>query len=235
VQADVLIVEDDQEYAELTTLYLEKEGVHVKTAATGETALQAVKEQDYDLILLDINLPGIDGFEVLTQIRRDLDVPVIIVSAREADEDVVMGLSAGADEFVSKPVSPRVLAARVRALLRRVRSAGPSRPAFRFGSFRFEPDAYLLEREGRRVRLSSREFDVLRYLIEQNGRARSPREIFRDVWEQEHGDLTTIAVYVQRLRRKLGDDPQAPRFIETVHGRGYRFNADELEKDEVRR
>jgi two-component system response regulator RegX3 len=230
VQARILIVEDDPEYAELTSMYLTNEGVTVEVAPTGEIAIEKIATEQYDIVLLDINLPGMDGFEALSELRRHSDVPVIIVSAREADEDVVMGLSAGADEFVSKPVSPRVLAARVRALMRRVRQSDRTRETYRFGPFRFEPDSYLLEKDGERIQLSSREYEVLRYLIEQDGKPRTPEEVFREVWPHEHGDVTTVAVYVQRLRRKLGDDPDRPRYIETVRGRGYRFNTDELSR-----
>lgn len=235
MQARILIVEDDPEYAELTSMYLANEGTTVEVAPTGEIAIEKAGTEAFDIVLLDINLPGMDGFEALSEIRRYVDVPVIIVSAREADEDVVMGLSAGADEFVSKPVSPRVLAARVRALLRRVRQTDRARESYRFGPFRFEPDSYLLEKDGERLKLSSREYEVLRYLIEQDGTPRTPEEIFTEVWPNEHGDVTTVAVYIQRLRRKLGDDPENPRFIETVRGRGYRFKTDELSRQGGRR
>ena len=251
MKADILIVEDDQEYADLAALYLEGEGVSVRRAESCEAALDELRRSVPELVLLDINLPAMDGFDALSELRRISDVPVIIVSAREEDEDILTGLSAGADEFVSKPVAPRVLAARVRAMLRRSRAtsarqpererepepgsgassaagteAGRAREVFRFGPFTLEPDAFLLERDGERVPLSGKEFDVLAYLVRHAGSAQSPETIYREVWQQEYGDITSVAVYIQRLRKKLGEGAGHPRYLHTVFGRGYLFRGD---------
>jgi len=156
---------------------------------------------------------------------------------------VIAGLSVGADEFVSKPLAPRVLVARVRALLRRARTTdgavdgipngisdgpGGTRHLVAFGDFVLDLDACLLKKAGERIPLSAREFDVLGFLVENAGKAFSPQEIYERVWGQRYGDPTTIGVYVQRIRRKLEADPKAPRLIETVKGKGYRFESDAL-------
>ena len=224
MRAKVLIIEDEPDLARLTTLYLEKEGVECLTAGEGESALALTESQLFDLILLDINLPGMDGFEFLQAFRKNHSTPVIIVSAREADEDVILGLGIGADEFVTKPVSPRVLTARVRALLRRGKLTSPPSPWIRFGPYTLDPEAYLLKKGDEKISLSGREFDVLIFLVKQAGKAFSPQEIYHQVWGQVYGDPSPVGVYLQRLRKKLEFDPSAPVFLETVPGKGYRFN-----------
>ncbi len=227
MKAHVLIIEDVPEMSELMTLYLKREGIEIATAQSAEDGLQILSSGSFDLIVLDINLPGMDGFEFLQRIRREYNLPVIIVSARDAEEDIIAGLSMGADEFVTKPFSPKVLAARVRAHLRRFFQALPTdRKTVRFGPYILDIDGYLLFRGSDRVPLSAREFEVLTYLVSHSGRALSPDQIYHDVWKQDYGDLTAVGVYIQRLRRKLESNPQDPQYIETVHGAGYRFNVD---------
>ena len=184
--------------------------------------------EPFDLVILDINLPGMDGFEFLQTFRKKSDTPVIIVSARESDEDMVMGLGVGADEFVVKPFAPKVLVARVRAHLRRNRMQ--TRKIFRFGAFTLEPEGYVLLKNRERVEISSREFEVLRCLAVNAGKAMLPAEIFEHVWRQEYGDLASVAVYIRRIRSKIEEDPQNPTFIQTIHGRGYRFNPEVIEE-----
>lgn len=227
MKAKVLIIEDVPEMSELMTLYLKREGIETSTAQSAEDGLDLLSAGSFDLIVLDINLPGMDGFEFLQRIRRDYSLPVIVVSARDTEEDIIAGLSMGADEFVTKPFSPKVLAARVRAHLRRFFQALPTdRKMVRFGPYTLDIDGYLLFRGSERVPLSAREFEVLSYLVNHSGRALSPDQIYHDVWKQDYGDLTAIGVYIQRLRRKIENDPQNPQFIETVHGAGYRFNSE---------
>jgi two-component system, OmpR family, response regulator VicR len=223
----VLIVEDELELAELIQMYLQKDGIESAIKGNGESALEAISEEVYDLIVLDINLPGIDGFELLQKIRAKIEVPVIIASAREADEDIIMALGAGADEFVTKPFAPRVFVARVRALLRRSRTEG-GRAEKVFGPFRIDMEGYLLRRGEDRIGLSSKEFEVLRYLVQNPGKAMTPDEIYAGVWNNEYGDSTSVAVYIRRIRQKVEDNPRAPVFIQTIHGKGYRFNPEAL-------
>jgi DNA-binding response OmpR family regulator len=228
VQARVLIIEDVKEMADLVRLYLQKEGMDAEICETGEAALAQFARERYDLVVLDINLPGMDGFEFLQRLRKTSSVPVMIVSARDADEDMILGLGIGADEFVTKPFSPKVLVARVRAMLRRTTDlkAGPN--SVRFGDFLLDIDGYLLKKGGEKIPLSSKEFEVLAYLATHPGKAVTPDTIYADVWRNQFGDVTAVAVYVQRLRKKIEQDPTSPVFIETVHGMGYRFNAEAI-------
>ncbi len=226
MKARVLIVEDVAELSDLVALYLSKEGMETRQTETAEEALALLSDWPPDLILLDLNLPGMDGFEFLHEFRRTGRCPVLIVSARDADEDIIAGLGYGADEFVTKPFSPRVLTARVRALLRRAQEGTASRDSpgtVRFGPYALDTEACVLKKDGQRVPLSAKEYAVLAFLAGNPGRPLSPQSIYAAVWKNAYGDLTAVAVYVQRLRKKLEEDPSNPRFLETVHGMGYRF------------
>ncbi len=230
MKARILIIEDVKEMSELIRLYLEKEGAETLLCETAEQGLKAFRGEQFDLVVLDINLPGIDGFEFLHRLRRESDIPVIIVSARDADEDMILGLGIGADEYVAKPFSPKVLTARVRALLRRASGTGGVPGRLRFGEFTLDLDGYLLKRGRDKVPLSTREFEVLAYLATHAGKALSPETIYADIWKNVYGDVTAVAVYIQRLRKKIEADPANPLLIETVHGKGYRFNAEALQQ-----
>jgi two-component system response regulator RegX3 len=226
VQAKILIIEDVKEMADLIRLYLQKEGMDAHICETGEEGLAAFGRERYDLVVLDINLPGIDGFEFLQRLRKNSAVPVMIVSARDADEDMILGLGIGADEFVTKPFSPKVLAARVRAMLRRSTDLKASPNSVKFGDFILDIDGYLLKKGGEKVPLSFKEFEVLACLATHPGKAMTPDTIYSEVWRNQYGDVTAVAVYIQRLRKKIEKDPASPVFIETVHGMGYRFSAE---------
>ena len=232
MNARVMIIEDERELADLIRMYLEHEGVEAEIAESAERAFDLLQQSSFDLIVLDINLPGIDGFEFLQQLRRTNRTLVVIVSAREADEDIVMGLGMGADEFVSKPFAPRVLVARIRALLRR--AGEESTHVIDFGPFHLDVEGYLLFRGEDRITLSSKEFEVLRHLVRHPGQAMTSERIYREVWRSEYGDLTSVAVYIRRLRKKIEDDPRKPRYIQTIHGSGYRFNPETLRSGAVR-
>ena len=226
MQARILIIEDVKEMADLVRLYLQKEGMDATVCESGETGLEEFGRERYDLVVLDINLPGIDGFEILQRIRKSSAVPVMIVSARDADEDMILGLGIGADEFVTKPFSPKVLVARVRAMLRRASDLKASPNSVKFGDFILDIDGYLLKKGGEKVPLSSKEFEVLAFLATHPGKAMTPDTIYSEVWRNQYGDITAVAVYIQRLRKKIEKDPASPEFIETVHGMGYRFSAE---------
>jgi DNA-binding response OmpR family regulator len=223
----VIVIEDERELGELVLLYLGKEGIDAALCSTAEEGLELYRSTGAELIVLDINLPGMDGFEFLQTFRRESQVPVIIVSARESDEDIVMGLGIGADEFVTKPFAPRVLVARIRAILRRSRTLASR--TLSFGPFTMDPEGYSLMRGGQRVLLSAKEFEVLRYLASSPGKAMSPDQIYQGVWGSVYGDLTAVAVYIRRLRLKIEDDPSHPQYLQTIHGYGYRFSAGALE------
>jgi len=226
----VLVVEDDAAIAELVVAYLRRGGHRVLLASSAEEAL-AMADEPPDLVLLDLGLPGMDGLEFLRAFRTASTAPVIIVSARESDEDKLEGLGLGADDFVTKPFSPRVLAARVAALLRRVDYESRSRddesaddpPVVRFGPFALDVGAGILSKRGAPLPLSRREFELLCYLVLHEGRSFSASELHREVWGLEHGDLSTVAVHIQRIRRKIEEEPSSPSWIRTVQGAGYRF------------
>ena len=233
MKAKVLIIEDEVELGELVQLYLSKDGIDSDIASTAEAGFDYMSNNSYDLITLDINLPGMDGFEFLQKLRQSSDIPVLILSAREGDEDIVLGLGMGADEFVNKPFAPKVLVARIRALLRRVRSDQDHSAASTifFGPFTLSPEGYHLEKNSERIVLSTKEFEVLRFLVQNPETAFSPDDIYRSVWGQEFGDISTVAVYIQRIRKKIENDPSNPEYILTIHGRGYLFDEGKL-KDE---
>jgi two-component system response regulator RegX3 len=231
VKAKVLIVEDEREIGELIGEYLDREGIEATLVETGEDGLKVLEGSPFDLVVLDINLPGIDGYQVLEKIRRDRDIPVVILSARNSDEDMVLGLGIGADDFVTKPFSPKVLTARVRANLRRYfDSKSARRNAIRFGPYSIDIEGNILEKGGTRVPISPKEFELLCFLARSPGTAMRPETIYRKVWGQQYGDITTVAIHIQRLRRKIEEDPANPRFIETIHGFGYRFNPDAMQE-----
>ena len=228
MQAKVLIVEDVREMADLVRLYVQKEGMEAEIFDTGEAALEAFEKEKFDIVVLDINLPGIDGFEFLQRLRKTSAVPVVIVSARDTDEDMILGLGIGADEFVSKPFSPKVLTARIRAILRRATDLKAAANSVKFGDYLLDLDGYLLKKGAQKIPLSTKEFEVLALLATHPGKAMSPENIYSQVWSNQYGDITAVAVYVQRLRKKIEADPSTPQFIETVHGMGYRFNRERI-------
>jgi DNA-binding response OmpR family regulator len=232
LKAKVLIIEDEREIGELIGEYLDREGIETTLAETGEQGMELLEKGEYDLIVLDINLPGIDGFQFLSGVRKEHDLPVVIVSARNSDEDMVLGLGIGADDFVTKPFSPKVLTARVRANLRRFFDSRTDRRGFaRFGPFTLDLDGGILERDGKRVPLPPKEFELLCFLVRNPGCAMTPEKIYDKVWGQQYGDLATVAIHIQRLRRRIEKDPASPCYIETIHGFGYRFNPEALEEE----
>jgi DNA-binding response OmpR family regulator len=225
----ILIVEDDREIAELVAAYLEREGLAADIVGSAEEAVLECSASEPGLLVLDLGLPGADGLDFLRQFRESSDAPVIIVSARESDEDKIAGLGLGADDFVEKPFSPKVLAARVKAQLRRASLAagqdgkGPPSARLAFGPFVLDLEGRVVERSGQRVPLSRREFELLAFLAANEGKSFAPQEIYREVWGLEHGDISTVAVHVQRVRRKIEEEGCPPRYLVTVPGAGYRF------------
>jgi Response regulators consisting of a CheY-like receiver domain and a winged-helix DNA-binding domain len=230
MQAKILVVEDVREMSELIALFLSKEGMSVSSCESAEEALAMLKPEGFDLIVLDINLPGMDGLEFLAEARKLCDCPVLIVTARSSDEDLIAGLGLGADEYMTKPFSPKVLVARVRALLRRYRGLGEKAGGelVSFGPYLLDRSAFELKKDGETVPLSVKEFGVLSYLVDHSDAPQTPQAIYDAVWKREFGDLTAVAVYIQRIRKKIEEDPADPVYIETIYGRGYRFNPESL-------
>ncbi len=223
--ARILVVEDDPAIAELIQLYLQREGLDSTLAASAEQADGALRRELFHLLILDINLPGRNGFQFLNQFRARHSTPVIIVSARDSDEDKVLGLGVGADDFVTKPFSPRVLLARVRTNLRYLhRGPAPSLRTIRLGDYVIRLDEYSVTRNGVQITLAPKEFDLLSYLVNNAGRAFTPEELYASVWGARYGDRSTVTVHVQRLRKKL-HRPGVAGLIETVPRVGYRVRA----------
>lgn len=220
----VVIVEDDPNIADLVELYLRRDGYRPFQANSGERALEVVAQRRPKLVVLDIGLPGeLDGIEVCRRIRAESDVPVVFLTARDDEMDRVLGLELGADDYVTKPFSPRELVARVKAILRRTEgSAGRDRPPVLEIGTRVLVDTGRREAtlDGEVVALATREFDLLRFLAERPGLALSRRQLLDGVWgEQWVGDERTVDVHVRQLRKKLGDDLG----LHTVWGVGYRL------------
>ena len=226
MQGKILIIEDERELGELIKLYLEKDGFSVIHTETAESGMELLAAGHFDLIILDINLPCMDGFEFLQEARGNFQVPVIIASARESDEDIILGLGSGADEFIVKPFSPKVLTARVRAFLRRVRKQASvtNERIFHLGDLAIYLDRYHVESNDGKIQFSSREFEVFAFLIQNKNAVLSMEEIYKGVWGNIYGDTSAVAVYIQRIRKKIEQNPAEPRIIETIYGKGYRLN-----------
>jgi DNA-binding response OmpR family regulator len=220
----ILAVEDDERIRTAVKLALEDEGWNVAEAGTGEDALAQFQQEPADVVLIDIMLPGIDGFEVCRSIRRTSDVPIVMVTARADTHDVVAGLEAGADDYLTKPFAPKELSARIRALLRRARTSEVSSPHLRFGDLEIVPEEGVVRRNGRDVHLTKTEFRVLVELAQSPGRVFSREVLLERIWGYGYfGDGRLVDVHVRRLRTKVEADPANPRHVVTVRGLGYKL------------
>ncbi|MGE0450525.1 MAG: response regulator transcription factor [Vicinamibacterales bacterium] len=227
VPRSVLVVEDEQQMRAMLQDNLEFDGYRVTAVGTGEEALEEMSRAAYCLVLLDVMLPGISGLEVCRRLRtQGTRVPVIMLTARTQESDRVTGLDVGADDYVSKPFSVRELLARVRAQVRRDDWHGATADEFSFGDVRILLRQRLVLRKGRRVPLSAREFELLRYLIAHRNEVVSREQLLRDVWGYHELSITrTVDNYVAKLRTQLEVRPHTPRYIVTVHGSGYQLIA----------
>lgn len=222
VRGRILVVDDEEDLARIVTRYLERLGLTCSVAHDGPSALALAGSGRPDLVVLDLMLPGLDGLEVARRLRRDSDAFVLMLTARGEEDDVVAGLAAGADDYLTKPFSPRVLAARVLALLRR-RGAPAAGGPLRVGDLVIDPPARTVHRGARPVPLTRTEFDILATLAAARGQALSRREILEAMWGREwFGDEHVVDVHVANLRRKLDDPASTGRHVETVRGIGYR-------------
>ncbi|GDX27271.1 MAG: response regulator transcription factor [Ilumatobacteraceae bacterium] len=222
----ILAVEDDERIRAAVKLALEDEGWTVDEAASGEEAVILFLRQPADVVLIDIMLPGIDGFELCRTIRRHSDVPIVMVTARSDTHDVVAGLEAGADDYLTKPFAPKELSARIRALLRRARPAHPAHPKLVFGDLEIIPDEGKVLRDGIELGLTKTEFRLLCELAQNPGRVFSREQLLDDVWGYGYfGDGRLVDVHIRRLRTKVEKDPANPRHVVTVRGLGYRLQA----------
>ncbi|GEC03778.1 DNA-binding response regulator [Streptomyces spinoverrucosus] len=223
--ARVLVVDDDPTVAEVVSGYLDRAGYVVDRAGDGPDALARAAAHWPDLVVLDLMLPGMDGLEVCRRMRVRGPVPVIMLTARGDEDDRILGLEVGADDYVTKPFSPRELVLRVESVLRRTRPAPHSTGTLSAAGLTVDPAARRAAKNGAELALTIREFDLLAFLLRHPGQAFSREELMREVWGWDFGDLSTVTVHVRRLRGKVEDDPARPRFIQTVWGVGYRFDA----------
>ncbi|MFE9681308.1 response regulator transcription factor [Streptomyces sp. NPDC006285] len=228
--ARVLVVEDDPTVAEVVAGYLDRAGYAVARAGDGPAALARAAEHWPDLVVLDLMLPGMDGLEVCRLLRTRGPVPVIMLTARGDEDDRILGLEVGADDYVTKPFSPRELVLRVESVLRRARPA-PDTRLLRLAGLSLDPAARRATRDGTELALTLREFDLLVFFLRNPGRAHSRTDLMREVWGWDFGDLSTVTVHVRRLRGKIEDDPARPRLIQTVWGVGYRFDPGQTPSD----
>ncbi len=220
----ILAVEDDERIRSAVKLALEDEGWTVDEAESGEEAIEKFARSNPDVVLIDIMLPGIDGFELCRTLRRTSDVPVVMVTARNDTHDVVAGLEAGADDYLTKPFAPKELSARIRALLRRVRPSMPGHARLVFGDLELIPDEGKVLRSGDEVHLTKTEFRLLCELAESPGKVLSREALLDKVWGYDYfGDGRLVDVHVRRLRTKVEVDPANPRHVVTVRGLGYRL------------
>ncbi|MET7966663.1 response regulator transcription factor [Micromonospora sp. NPDC005305] len=222
----VLVVEDEESFSDALSYMLRKEGFEVSVAATGPSALTEFDRTGADIVLLDLMLPEMSGTEVCRQLRQRSHVPIIMVTARDSEIDKVVGLEIGADDYVTKPYSPRELVARIRAVLRRqtadaTESGGPTLAA---GPVRMDIERHVVTVDGGAVQLPLKEFELLELLLRNAGRVLTRGQLIDRVWGADYvGDTKTLDVHVKRLRSKVEPEPSAPRYIVTVRGLGYKF------------
>jgi DNA-binding response OmpR family regulator len=221
----ILLVEDDEEIAGLMRDFLEAEGFVVHHAASGRDAVEQVARIRPACVLLDVMLPDASGFELCRRLRRDSDVPVLFLTARDGDADKIRGLGLGGDDYIVKSATPGEVVARVKAVLRRSSPSGAvaGRQKLRFGRLEIDLAAHEVAREGTRIDMTAREFDVLRVLVEHPRQVFSRDHLFELIWGS-FGDRSAVPVYIRRLREKIELDPSKPRYIVTVWGAGYRFD-----------
>jgi len=225
--ATVLVVDDEAPLVNLVTGYLQREGFEVLSAYDGPAALDLVRTHQPEVVLLDVMLPGLDGIEVCRQLRQFSDAYVLMLTARTEEIDRIVGLSVGADDYVTKPFSPRELVARVKAMLRRPRSSGEpaiQAPAtLRFGDLAIDSGRHEVTLRGELVPLTVREFALLSSLASHPGLVFTRAQLLEQVWGDEYYDDHVVDVHIANLRKKLEDDSSVPRYVETVRGVGYRF------------
>ncbi len=222
--AKILVVDDEPVIVNAVRAYLEPEGFTVRTASDGNAALKAAHAFEPDLIVLDVMLPGIDGIEVLRRLRQESNVYVLMLTAKAEETDKVIGLSVGADDYLTKPFSPRELVARIQAILRRGRGSAPDIPELHFQRLRIDPGARLAWKDENPLDLTPIEFDLLHALARHRGHVLTREQLIEQVWGNDYyGDERVADVHIGRLRKKIEDDPSNPTLIVTARGAGYRL------------
>ena len=224
----ILIIEDDISIAELERDYLDAEGFEIEIAHNGAQGLEKALGCDFDLIILDLMLPHTDGFTICRTLRKETEIPILMVSARKEDIDKIRGLGLGADDYITKPFSPGELVARVKSHLNRydrIKGTEKKNQSVSVRGLSVDYNTRKVLINDKEISLTGKEFDILFMLISNPGRVYTKEEIFEKVWVDTFGDMSTITVHVRKLREKIEYDPSNPQYIETVWGVGYRFNA----------
>ena len=224
----ILIIEDEESIAELEKDYLEINNYEVEMVFNGADGLKKALANDYDLIILDVMLPGVDGFEICKQIRKVKDIPIIMVSAKKEDIDKVRGLGLGADDYITKPFSPNEMVARVKAHLARferlVGSSMPKNEIVEIRGLRIDKTARRVYINDEEKNFTTKEFDLLTFLAEHPNHVFTKEELFKEIWEMESvGDIATVTVHIKKIREKIEFNTAKPQYIETIWGVGYRF------------
>ena len=224
----VLIVEDEEAIAEIESDYLELSGFDVTIKADGNSGLEAALNEDFDIIILDIMLPGIDGFEICKEVRAVKNVPIIMVSAKKEDIDKIRGLGIGADDYITKPFSPSELVARVKAHLARydrlIGSQSQKNEVIQIRGLKIDRTARRVWINGEEKQFTTKEFDLLTFLAMNPNHVFTKEELFRNIWDMESvGDIATVTVHIKKIREKIEMDTSKPQYIETIWGVGYRF------------
>ena len=224
----ILIIEDEEAIADLEKDYLELSGFEVSIRNTGDEGLRTALADEYDLIVLDLMLPGMDGFEICRHIREEKNIPIIMVSAKKDDIDKIRGLGLGADDYMTKPFSPSELVARVKAHMARydrlVGSSQKSNDIIEIRGVRIDKTARRVTVDGTEKAFTGKEFDLLTFLAEQPNHVYTKEELFREIWDMDSiGDIATVTVHIKKIREKIEYDSAKPQYIETIWGVGYRF------------
>lgn len=224
----VLIVEDEDAIAEIERDYLELSGFDVTLASDGKEGLDIALKEDFDIIILDIMLPGMDGFDICKEIRKEKDIPIIMVSAKKEDIDKIRGLGIGADDYMTKPFSPSELVARVKAHLARyerlLTNNKPENEIIEIRGIKIDKTARRVFVNGEEKSFTTKEFDLLTFLAEHPNHVYTKEELFREIWDMDSiGDIATVTVHIKKIREKIEDDTSNPQYIETIWGVGYRF------------
>ena len=224
----ILIIEDEVAIADLEKDYLELSGFEVAMEHAGDTGLKRALEEEFDLIVLDLMLPGLDGFEVCRQIRQKKDIPVIMVSAKKDDIDKIHGLGLGADDYMTKPFSPSELVARVKAHMSRynrlINTSQKQNDVIEIRGIRIDKTARRVYIDGEEKNFTTKEFDLLTFLAENPNHVYTKEELFREIWDMDSiGDIATVTVHIKKIREKIEGSSSKPQYIETIWGVGYRF------------
>lgn len=224
----VLIVEDEDAIAEIERDYLELSGFDVTLASDGKEGLDIALKEDFDIIILDIMLPGMDGFDICKEIRKEKDIPIIMISAKKEDIDKIRGLGIGADDYMTKPFSPSELVARVKAHLARyerlLTNNKPENEIIEIRGIKIDKTARRVFVNGEDKSFTTKEFDLLTFLAEHPNHVYTKEELFREIWDMDSiGDIATVTVHIKKIREKIEADTSNPQYIETIWGVGYRF------------